>query len=73
MGILNFIPGIGSLGSFVVSFLLFVTRSLGTSSFMERNRKLLLMKFGVKCPNCCIRGRFPHLVRFSLPLILFVF
>ena len=64
MGILNFILEIGILGSSMFSLLLFVTGNLGTSLFMERNRKLLLTKFRVRCPHCHVRGRLPHLVHF---------
>ena len=71
MSILNSIPGIGSLGSSVVSFLLFVAESLGTSLSMERIGKLLLTKLRARCLGCCVCGRFPRLVHFSLFLILF--
>ena len=65
MGILSFIRGIGNLELSVVILLPFMTGSRGTSSSMEKIKKLLLMKFGARCKNCCISGRFPHLVYVS--------
>ena len=65
MGILSFIRGIGNLELYAVTLLPFVTRSRGTSLSMEKIKKLLLMKFGARCKNCCISGRFPHLVYVS--------
>ena len=70
MGILSFIRGIGNLELSVVILLPFMTGSRGTSSSMEKIKKLLLMKFGVKCLYCCVSGRFPHLVHVS-PLLVF--
>ena len=64
MGILNFIFGIGILGSSMAFLLPFTTWSLGTSSSIGRDGKLFQMKFGVRCLHCCICGRFPHLVHF---------
>ena len=71
MSILNSIPVIGSLGLSVVSLLLFVVESVGTSLSMDRTGKLLLTKLRVRCTSCCVCGTFPHLVCFSLLLVTF--
>lgn len=39
--------------------------SRGTSLSLEKVRKPFLTRFRVRCPYCCVGGRFPRLVRVS--------
>ena len=69
MGILNFYLGVGSLGSFIVFLLLFVTGNHDTFLFLDLDGKLWLTTYGVRSYGCYGNGKFPLLVHSSTFLL----